>query len=145
MSKTMKQEMQEAVMAGEKALRSLYAARENLRSAKNWGFFDMLGGGMLSDMVKHSKMNKASKLLEQAKYDLRAFQKELQDVNFIDRLNISTGSFLTFADFFFDGLVADYLVQSRIAGTLSEVDEAIRHIEEILRAVEMKINEMGNV
>lgn len=53
----MKREMQEAVQAGERALQSLYAARDKLGSARNWGIFDMLGGGFISDFVKHSKMN----------------------------------------------------------------------------------------
>lgn len=56
----MKREMQEAVQAGERALQSLYAARDKLGSARNWGIFDMLGGGFISDLVKHSKMNDAS-------------------------------------------------------------------------------------
>ena len=33
----MKREMQEAVQAGERALQSLYAARDKLGSARNWG------------------------------------------------------------------------------------------------------------
>ena len=56
----MKREMQEAVQAGERALQSLYAARDKLGSARNWGIFDMLGGGFISDFVKHSKMNDAA-------------------------------------------------------------------------------------
>ena len=34
----MKREMQEAVQAGERALQSLYAARDKLGSARNWAF-----------------------------------------------------------------------------------------------------------
>ena len=76
----MKREMQEAVQAGERALQSLYAARDKLGSARNWGIFDMLGGGFISDLVKHSKMNDASALMEQAKSDIQRFQRELRDV-----------------------------------------------------------------
>ena len=36
----MKREMQEAVQAGERALQSLYAARDKLGSARNWGIFE---------------------------------------------------------------------------------------------------------
>ena len=39
----MKREMQEAVQEGERALQSLYAARDKLGSARNWGIFVMLG------------------------------------------------------------------------------------------------------
>ena len=69
----MKREMQEAVQAGERALQSLYAARDKLGSARNWGIFDMLGGGFISDFVKHSKMNDAAALMEQAKSEMCRF------------------------------------------------------------------------
>ena len=111
----MKREMQEAVQAGERALQSLYAARDKLGSARNWGIFDMLGGGFISDFVKHSKMNDAAALMEQAKSDIQRFQRELRDVQVSLDLRMEIGSFLSFADFFLDGLVADYMVQSKIA------------------------------
>ena len=47
-------------------------------------------------------------------------------------LNIDTHDFLTFADFFFDGLVADWLVQDRINDARMQVDEAIRRVEQVL-------------
>ena len=88
----MKREMQEAVQAGERALQSLYAARDKLGSARNWGIFDMLGGGFISDFVKHSKMNDAAALMEQAKSDIQRFQRELRDVQVsLDRISFWTG------------------------------------------------------
>lgn len=128
----MKREMQEAIAAGELALSSLYAAKEKLNSARNWGIFDMFGGGMFSDFMKHSKMKNALSLMEQAKYDLQIFQRELRDVQVSFNLGIEISGFLSFADFFFDGLVADYLVQSKIAEARGQVDDAIRHITWIL-------------
>ena len=74
----MKREMQEAVQAGERALQSLYAARDKLGSARNWGIFDMLGGGFISDFVKHSKMNDAAALMEQAKKRYSAFSERIK-------------------------------------------------------------------
>lgn len=40
----MKKEVQEAIAAGEKALRSLYAAEEKLKSAGDWGYLICLEG-----------------------------------------------------------------------------------------------------
>ena len=125
-------EKQEAIDAGNKALKSLRKAQENLDSAKGWGIFDMLGGGFLSTMVKHSKVDQAKENMEQAKYDLNSFCRELRDVNMSVNLNIDTHDFLTFADFFFDGLVADWLVQDRINDVRMQVDEAIRRVEQVL-------------
>ena len=126
-------EKQEAIDAGNKALRSLRKAQENLDSAKGWGIFDMLGGGFLSTMVKHSKVDQAKENMEQAKYDLRNFSKELNDVNIACNLHIETGDFLSFADWFFDGFIVDWMMQDRISQASQQVEEAIRRVEDILR------------
>ena len=105
--------MAEAIQAGERALKSLRIAQSQLNGAKNWGLFDMFGGGLFSSMIKHSKMSDASRYMEEAKYDLLTFQRELRDVSVPLELKMEIGSFLSFADFFFDGFVADYLVQRR--------------------------------
>lgn len=126
-------ERNEAIDAGERALSSLRAAREELRSAGNWGLLDLFGGGVISGLVKHSKMDNAQGYMEQAKRDLQGFSKELQDVNMTHNLNLNVSDFLTFADFFFDGLVADWLVQDRINETRDQVEDAIRQVEDIVR------------
>lgn len=45
--------------AGNRALKSLRNAQDSLNSAKNWGLWDMFGGGFISTMAKHSKMDSA--------------------------------------------------------------------------------------
>lgn len=47
-------------------------------------------------------------------------------------LRIEIGAFLSFADFFLDGLVADYMVQSKISDARVQVDDAIIQVEAIL-------------
>ena len=122
-------EKREAIEAGHRALNSLSAAKENLNSAKNWGLVDMLGGGFFSTMLKHSKM-------DQAKYDLRNFSRELNDVNIACDLHIDTGDFLSFADYFFDGFVVDWMVQDRINTAKRQVEEAIRRTESIVNQLQ---------
>lgn len=128
----MDKEVREAINAGEKALYSLREAQNNLQSARNWGIFDMFGGGFITDMIKHSKLGNASTYMENAKYDLQVFQRELRDVYINLDMRIDVGGFLSFADFFFDGIVADYLVQSRIGEARRQVESAIRQVENIL-------------
>ena len=122
-------EKREAIEAGRRALHSLQAAKENLNSAKNWGLVDMFGGGFFTTMLKHSKM-------DQAKYDLRNFSRELNDVNMVCNLNIDTGDFLSFADYFFDGFVVDWVVQDRINNAKRQVEEAIRRTESIVNQLQ---------
>ena len=123
-------ERQEAIDAGERALDSMYGVRKELESAGNWGLLDMFGGGMFTTFVKHSKMNDAQRYMERAKRDLAGFSRELADVS--ETLNINSGDFLTFADYFFDGFLADMMVQSRIHDAQRQVDDDIYRVESIL-------------
>ncbi len=122
-------EIDEAIASGERALVSLKEAQNKLNSARNWGIFDMLGGGLIADIIKHSKMNDASTYLEEAKRDLLVFQKELQDVQETVDLKVDVDGFLTFADFFFDGIIMDYVVQSKIAEARKQIEQAIPLVE----------------
>ncbi len=136
MAYDLEKEKREAIDAGNRALRSLRDAQDNLKSAKSWGIWDMFGGGFFSTMVKRSKMDQAKQNMEQAKYDLRNFSRELNDVNMTCHLDIETGDFLSFADWFFDGFVVDWMVQDRIRQASGQVDEAIRRVEAILRQIQ---------
>ena len=123
-------ERQEAIDAGQRALDSLYGAQQELDSAGNWGLLDLFGGGLLSTFAKHRKMDDAQRYMEQAKRDLEVFSRELADVS--ETLNVNTGDFLTFADYFFDGFIADMMVQSKIRDAQRQVDDAIYRVESIL-------------
>ena len=74
--------------------------------------------------------------MEQAKYDLRNFSRELNDVNMACNLNINTGDFLSFADYFFDGFIVDWMVQDRINRAKDQVEDAIRRVEQVLRQLQ---------
>ena len=129
-------EIKEAIYAGEQALYSLDEAKQKLSSARNWGLLDLLGGNFLSGMMKHSQMNEAEECLRRARDAMQVFRRELKDVNLPADIHIETSDFLSFADFFFDGFLADYLVQSRISKTRSQINDAIIRIGEVL--VELK-------
>lgn len=135
----MSKEMKEAMDAGECALSSLRMAQEKLKSASNWGWCDILGGGFFATMIKHSKMEEAQRFMESAKTDLKRFQKELKDVNIPLDLRMEVGSFLSFADFFFDGFLADYLVQSKISDAKEQVSDAIYRVEQIINELKKSI------
>ncbi|MGN0166455.1 MAG: hypothetical protein ACI4AB_00305 [Acetatifactor sp.] len=125
-------EVREAMQAGQEALNYLTQARESLNSAGNWGLLDMFGGGTISTFMKHSKMNHAERLVQDARYALKRFQRELMDVDNVAEFHIETGDFLSFADYFFDGIIADWLVQSRISDAKKQVDNAIQKVNYIM-------------
>ena len=76
-----KKEIREAIQAGEAALASMDKAREKLESAKNWGLFDMFGGGVFSGLMKHSKIDDASSYMEEAKQSIVTFERVIRDVS----------------------------------------------------------------
>ena len=125
-------EKREAIAAGQRALESLYAARNELNKARNWGFVDMLGGRAFTSMIKRSKMSDAQRYIDLAKRDLRKFSEELSDVSELTNLKLDKNDFLSFADWFFDGFAVDFLVQERINKARRQVEEAISRTEFIL-------------
>ena len=56
-------------------------------------------------------------------------------MNLLLNLRMEIGGFLSFADFFFDGFVADYLVQSKIASARKQVEDAIVNVTNVLEAL----------
>ena len=83
-------------------------------------------------MIKHDRIESASECINHARRDLVIFERELRDVHLSDELDIDVDDFLTAADFFFDGAVADYLVQRKISKAKKDVARAIDEVQEVL-------------
>jgi len=129
-------EKEEAIRAGKKALSSLINARELLSSARGWGIYDtFFKGGFISGLIKHSKMADAKECIDQAKADLESFNKELHDLD-LKGINLSTDDFLGIADIFFDGFLADILMQERIRDACEQTDAAIAKVQSIIATLE---------
>ncbi len=126
-------ERQEAIEAGNKALDSLYIARDYLDKAKSWGIYDIFAGGFISSMIKHNRMKDAKLYIEDAKRDLMVFQKELRDLRDINNIDLETDDFLGFADVLFDNIFTDIFMQRRIDEALRKVEKTIWEVEYILR------------
>ncbi|RCX17018.1 hypothetical protein DFP94_11079 [Fontibacillus phaseoli] len=115
-------ELEEAVRAGHSVQDDLARAEEGLQSARNWGTYDMLGGGMLSTHIKHNRLDEAMDHIYAVQNNLRRFEKELKDVGgSFTGSGLEVGGLLKFSDYFFDGLITDWLVQGRIKDALEQV------------------------
>ena len=109
-----KAELQEAIAAGQKADRTAQQALASLDSAEGWGTYDLLGGGMIASLAKHSKLDDAQYAVELMQRQLRQFKTELADVSIQADLDIRVDEFLHFADCFFDSWFADMAVLEKI-------------------------------
>lgn len=126
-----RKEIDEAIEAVNYTLDHLIEAQKYLRGAGNWGVFDMLGGGFFATMIKHGKMDDAKEALIMAKDSIKNLKKELLDVNEVIDVDLEIDDFLKLADYFFDGIVADCMVQSKIKEAQIQVDQAVEKLEEI--------------
>ncbi len=143
-------ELDEAVQAGHSVQDDLVRAEEGLQSARNWGTYDMLGGGMLSTHIKHNHIDEAMDHIYAAQTNLRRFEKELQDVGgSLNTAGLEVDGLLKFSDYFFDGLIADWMVQGRINEALEQVQsrrhEISRLVSELTSAKQRTESEVATV
>jgi len=141
-------EIEEAINAGEIVINQLRNALTKFDSASNWGIFDMMGGGFIATMAKHTKINEGKRELDKVSHSLRNFNREINDVDeeIILNMNIEISSFLSFGDYFFDGIFMDFLVQSKISKMKSNINNGISKTSEIITKFTKERNrlEMNN-
>ena len=51
-------------------------------------------------------------------------------------IQMEIGTFLTFADFFFDGIIADWMVQNKIQEAREQVEDGIIMVRTVLEDLE---------
>lgn len=132
-----KKELQEAVNAGNKALNTTEQVLSKLDSAEGWGTWDLLGGGLIADLAKHSSLDEAQEAIEQLQSQLRSFRTELSDVIIQADIQVNVDGFLRFADYFFDGLFADWAVLDKINDSQKQVENTKKQIEEVLHSLKI--------
>ncbi len=132
-------ELREAIAAGQEVLRHLDAVGKSLDSASNWGLWDMFGGGLFVTWAKHSRLNDAREQVRKAEAACRVFARELKDVQVYLDANLELDGFLTFADYFFDGFLADVMVQSRIGAMRDDIRRQRAYIERTLRTLQSRL------
>lgn len=96
-------------------------AENKFKSARNWGFLDIFGGGLLTDLIKHSKLNSASYDMNEIANLLQVLQNQLNGLIIPTDYRMRTGGFSTFGDFIFDGAIFDIYMQSKIMSSLEQV------------------------
>ena len=138
-----KKELQEAISAGNAALSTTQQVLSSLDSAEGWGTWDLFGGGLVADLAKHSHLDEAQGAIEQLQSQLRRFKTELADVTIQTDMQVNVDGFLRFADYFFDGLFADWAVldkinqsQSQVQNTKSQIASVLSRLDSMMRTLE---------
>lgn len=126
-------EWKEALYEGRGALEAMEAAASSLDSARNWGVYDMLGGGHMATKIKHNYMETAIDRIHYAREKLRRFTRELKDVQVMFAVQpLELDDFMRFADYFFDGFFSDYAVQERIHSARNRLADNIAAVRSLV-------------
>ena len=132
-----KKEIREAISAGHSAMGTADSVLSELEDADGWNTWDMLGGGgIITHMAKHSHLDEAQEKVEQLQGKLRRFKTELADIDIHADMQVSIDGFLRFADYFFDGLFADWAVGDKISESQSSVQKVKGQISSALSKLE---------
>ena len=149
--KTQNRELKEAVSAGNSALHTAKQVLSSLDSAEGWGTWDLIGGGLISDLAKHSHLDTAQGSIETLQSQLRRFKTELADVKISADTQVNVDGFLRFADYFFDGLFTDWTVlgkihqsQEQVRSTRNQIEAVLSRLTGMQRAVEQEQVQLQN-
>jgi len=132
---TERRELNEALSAGSHVLTQIGAALDKLRSAQGWSTWDLMGGGLMADMMKYADMDDAQQMMECVQSDLRRYQAELADVAQTANFNLQMDGFTWAMDIWFDNIFGDWAVRDRIMQSgrqLEDVEYRVRSMQEQL-------------
>jgi hypothetical protein len=140
-------EINEAISCANTAKYTTEDILSKLESAEKWGTFDIWGGGTVAGIAKHCELDDAQERVERLQIQLRKLKTELADVTIQTDIHVNVDGFLRFADYFYDGLLADCAVQdqikqsqSQIISTQNKISDVINHLNTMLRNVESEKN-----
>ena len=114
-----RRETEEAVRAGQEAEAAALDVINSLQSASDWGTLDLFTDSTLVNFMKYGKV-------DEAQYQMEQLRVALRDVGAV--IDVNTRDFLGFADFFFDGIIFDLAMNSRINNSLRSVDDTLQRI-----------------
>ncbi|WP_219835521.1 hypothetical protein [Paenibacillus sp. R14(2021)] len=133
-------ELREAVTAGTGVLSALDEALQSLNKASSWGNWDLWGGGgLISTHLKHGHMDDAKQAISEAIYRMRSFRDELEDLKQSVDIQIDISSLLKFGDYWFDGLITDWIVQKRVNEAQERAQDARTEVSRYVRKLQSEL------
>lgn len=133
-------EYNEAISAGENVEREVRNIVCILKSAENWGTFDLFGGGLITSSIKMSKVQEVQNRLTSLKSKMKKFNRELSDINMNINISLNFSNLETFGDIWLDGFFFDLNSLSKIQEALSSSNKYKRLINNYLDKIKCDRN-----
>jgi chromosome segregation ATPase len=124
-------EIAEAQTAAQAAIGALESMGGYLDSSKTWSTLDLVRGGTLTSMMKHSRLDDAARAAQRAQRALDELGRELRDV-YVARAalpNITSGQRII--DVWFDNVFTDWSVNRKIRDSQAAVDELLGRVRAV--------------
>ena len=129
-------EIEEAILVGQSALQALEEVEKTLESARNWGIWDMLGGGFISSMIKHSRIDKAQEKMVYATRQIERFNKEIGEVKSCSGIQMSFDGLIKGMDYFLDSFVVDFMIQHEVKQKQNQVAQLKQQIQDAVHQLQ---------
>ena len=127
------------ILSMEERIAALQAQKQEIKEAISAGY---------SALSTADRILSAQELVQELQSQLRRFKTELADIQISANMQVNIDGFLRFADYFFDGLFADWAVGDKISQSLSSVSNTKSEINRMLdklndmeKAVDQKIQQ----
>ena len=132
----LERELSRALSAAQSARESLWLMSGSLDHARSWGTVDLLGGGLLSTWAKHDHLDDAQRAAQSARSALERLRGQMTALQKAVRVpQVELSSFAVFADYWMDGLFADWYVQSRIKEAQAGTDQTLSKLGSLISAL----------
>lgn len=123
-------------LIAQEVLHQLDSVERELKKARNWGLYDMLGGGFFASWIKFGKVDKAEKQLNEVQLKLEKLQTELGDLQLEVDHKLDISGFHRFMDIAFDHIIVDWLSQTKIVDSLKDVSRLKLEIRNIISTLD---------
>lgn len=125
-------EVREALLAADSCLSLIGDIERSLDKAQGWATWDLISdGGIITQVAKHGHLDDAQGMIEELQRRLGRLRTELADVQQVESLYAKVEGFTRFADWFFDGLIVDWHVRSKIKNSQSEVGKTRSDVSQV--------------
>lgn len=137
-----KKEIGEAIDVGMKMTNKVNELLKNLNSADGWATWDLLGGGIISDSIKHDYIDSAKEIANSLNSLMPSFKRELKDIKISSDIKVDVDGFDIFADYFFDGFFVDWMVKSKIEDSYDNAVKLSKSIKKVMEVLNKSMKEV---
>lgn len=137
----METRIEEALKVGQHTLESLHIAQMKLENVRKWEMRERFGGNVFVSIIKNMKISDIQEYIVQAKSDVLKFQIVMKSICMPEEIKKVARIFVSFADFFLDGTIEEYLLKSEVKNVREQIEDAIDLMEKVILALEKWCND----